>query len=71
MEECCFLAPSLWLMPRQLSYMTQDRLPGISTAHSGQSLPTSINNQGDNSPQIQPQANLIWAVTQLRLPLPR
>lgn len=69
-EECCFLAGSLWLMPSQLSYISQDHLPRISTAHSGQRLPASINNQG-NSPQIRPQANLIWAVTQLRLlPLP-
>ena len=51
------------------SHTTQAHQPTGSNAHSGVAPPTSIHSQ-DNSQQTWPQANLIWAMAQLRLSLP-
>lgn len=68
MEECCTLACSLpGLYSASSLIHSQAHLPWDGTIHSGWDPPMPINNE-DSFSQTQPQADLIWAITRLRLP---
>lgn len=58
------------LLAQLASVYNQSHLPGGGTAHNGLDLRTAIINQG-NVLQTYPQTNLMEAISQLRLSLPK
>lgn len=64
--ECCSLTCSLWLAQLSFPYNSGHLSRGSNT-YSGLGSHTSLTNE-ENSPQIFPQANLLWISFQLRFP---